>query len=104
MLQDDTARDMRGTVRLSGALICASQEERDIIAAHLSEHVRLTRLETGCLSFTVTQSDDPMIWTVAERFTDEQAFASHQVRTRASTWGSATKAIRRDYEISTVTQ
>jgi quinol monooxygenase YgiN len=101
MLQDDTARDMRGTVRLSGTLICASQEEQDLIKAHLSEHVRLTELEPGCLWFKVTQTDDPMIWSVEERFMDEQAFDVHQIRTRASTWGSATKAIRRDYEIST---
>ena len=62
----------------------------------LPEHVRLTRAEPGCLSFEVTPTDDPLAWRVEERFTDRAAFDAHQRRTRASAWGAATAAIRRD--------
>jgi quinol monooxygenase YgiN len=89
------------TVRLSGRLICSSHEELGLIESHLPEHVRLTRLEPGCLSFEVAQTDDPLIWNVRECFTDAAAFEAHQARTKASTWGAATKLIRREYQIST---
>jgi quinol monooxygenase YgiN len=68
---------------------------------HLPEHIRLTRMEPGCLSFEVAQIDDSMIWRVEELFSDEPAFEAHQDRAKGSTWGTATKAIRREYQIST---
>ena len=66
-----------GTVCLSGDLICASAAEAAIVRQYLPEHIRLTRAEPGCLSFEVTQSGDPMIWRVAERFADRAAFDAH---------------------------
>jgi quinol monooxygenase YgiN len=90
-----------GAVRLSGKLICASQEEAALVATHLPEHIRLTRLEPGCLSFEVAQTDDSMIWRVEELFFDRPAFDAHQNRAKGSIWGAATKAIRREYQIST---
>jgi len=87
-----------GMVRLSGTLICASQEECEIVRAHLPEHVSLTRAEPGCLFFAVIPID-AMTWRVEERFTDSLAFAAHQARTKASAWGTKTAAIRRDYAI-----
>lgn len=86
-------------VRLSGFLLCASREDVDIVRQHLPEHIRLTKAEPGCISFEVTQTDDPLVWRVEERFADGDAFARHQSRTRASTWGEATSAIRREYQI-----
>jgi quinol monooxygenase YgiN len=91
---------MPGTIRLSGKLICASQEEAALVAMHLPEHIRLTRREPGCLSFEVTQVDDSMIWLVEELFSDRAAFEAHQDRAKGSIWGAATKAIRREYQIS----
>ena len=88
-----------GTVCLSGDLICASAAEAAIVSQYLPEHIRLTRAEPGCLSFEVTQSGDPMIWRVAERFADRAAFDAHQTRTRATDWWAATAAIRRDFRI-----
>jgi quinol monooxygenase YgiN len=99
MKQGDRSNDEMGTVRLVGNLICASADEVDIVRKFLPEHIRLTVSEPGCLSFAVTQTEDPMIWRVEERFTDRRAFEAHQARTRASAWGAATAAIRRDYEI-----
>lgn len=87
-------------IRLTGRLICSSLEEAGIIRRHLPVHLRLTRAEAGCRAFDVTPTDDPLIWTVAEHFTDAEAFAAHQRRTGASDWGRATAGIRRDYTIT----
>ena len=86
-------------IRLRGQLICMNVEDRDTVLAHVQDHIALTRAEPGCLSFEVTQSGDPMIWRVAERFADRAAFDAHQTRTRASDWWAATAAIRRDFRI-----
>jgi quinol monooxygenase YgiN len=91
---------MTGKVRLSGMLICASQDECDIVRRYLAEHIRLTREEPGCLSFEVTQTEDPLIWQVEELFADQAAFEAHQVRSKASEWAEKTMSIRRDYAIS----
>jgi quinol monooxygenase YgiN len=101
MEQDDSTRKRPGAIRLSGTLICASQEEAALVATHLPEHIRLTRLEPGCLAFEVAQTEDSMIWRVEELFSDRPAFVAHQDRAKDSIWGAATKAIRREYQIST---
>lgn len=87
-------------ISLSGRLICANATEADLVRQHLPEHLRLTRAEPGCLSFQVSATDDPLIWQVAESFTDKAAFEAHQSRTRASAWHAATAHIRRDYRIT----
>lgn len=84
---------------LSGRLICSDAAQAKIVRARLPEHIRLTHLEPGCLSFQVTQTADPFVWTVEEAFTDRAAFDAHQARTRASDWGHATTGIPREYEI-----
>ncbi len=87
-------------ISLSGRLICANATEADLVRQHLPEHLRLTRAEPGCLSFQVSATDDPLIWQVAESFTDKAAFEAHQSRTRASAWHAATAHIRRDYRLT----
>jgi len=77
-------------------------EDIQLVETHLPEHLRLTRAEPGCISFDVTQTDDPLIWRVEELFVDRAAFDFHQQRTRASEWFAATSAIPRDYEITAV--
>ena len=94
---DDTERK---AVDLSGYLICASKAEADAVRRHLPEHIRLTRTEPGCLSFEVTQTDDPLVWRVDERFADDAAFKAHQTRTRASAWWAATAGIRREFRVT----
>ncbi|MDO3444691.1 putative quinol monooxygenase [Agrobacterium sp. V1] len=91
-----------GAVRLSGFLRCASVEDIRVVEIHLPEHLRLTRAEPGCISFDVTQTDNPLVWRVEELFADRAAFDFHQQRTRASEWFTATSAIPRDYEITTL--
>ena len=97
---DDVSERDFGSVRLSGKLICASEQEVEIVNSCLPEHIRLTRSEPGCISFDVRQTDDPMIWEVEERFLDRKSFEHHQLRTRASEWWTATAGIAREYEIS----
>ena len=89
-----------GEVTLNGTLTCVSDDEAARVRAALDTHVTLTRAETGCLSFEVIQTDDPMIWTVAERFTDAAAFQAHQTRAAASDWARETQGIARDYTIT----
>ncbi|NGM47797.1 antibiotic biosynthesis monooxygenase [Rhodobacter sp. SGA-6-6] len=87
-------------ITLTGRLICADAAEAGIVRAHLPEHLRLTREEPGCLSFSVRPTDDPLVWQVEESFADREAFAAHQARTRASAWHRATAQVKRDYRIS----
>jgi quinol monooxygenase YgiN len=87
-------------IHLSGRVVCPDTAAADRLARHLPERVRLTRAEAGCLSFEVTPTDDPLVWQVAERFTDRTAFEAHQARTAASGFAAATADILRDYQIT----
>lgn len=84
-------------IRLTGQLICKTADEAQIVARNLPRHVKLTRDESGCLSFDVTPTADPMVWMVAEHFRNEQAFTVHQERVARSEWGRVTAGIERRY-------
>lgn len=99
MSHDDLVGKHATMVRLSGFLRCASMAEVETVQRHLPEHMRLTRAEPGCISFEVSQTDDPLVWRVEEVFADQAAFDFHQQRTRASKWFAATAAIVREYEL-----
>ena len=85
-------------VALSGRLICTDTGQMMTALSLLPDHVLASRAEPGCLRFDLAQSDDPLVWTLAEVFADEAAFAAHQARTAASDWGRASTAIRRDFQ------
>lgn len=87
-------------IRLKGTLTCISHEAAARVRASLPAHIALTRAETGCLSFEVLQTADPLVWSVTERFTDKAAFDAHQTRASASEWARETAGIARDYEIT----
>jgi quinol monooxygenase YgiN len=76
-----------------------SEEERAAVLAHRAAHVAATRAESGCLSFTIDDTDDPMVFDVMESFRDRAAFDAHQARTRDSDWFAATKGILRDFRV-----
>ncbi|MDH6296666.1 quinol monooxygenase YgiN [Agrobacterium fabrum] len=61
-------------VRLSGFLRCLSEDDVELVRQHLPDHIRLTRAEPGCISFEVSQTDDPLVWRVEELFADRPAF------------------------------
>lgn len=86
-------------VTLNGYLRCVDAAEAARVREALDTHIRLTRAEPGCISFEVTPTDDPLVWAVAEAFTDREAFTAHQSRASTSDWAAATKGIARDYTI-----
>ncbi|XQW88447.1 putative quinol monooxygenase [Aeromonas veronii] len=54
----------------------------------LDNHIQLTRAESGCLIFEVTQDLlNPCRFDVYEEFVDEAAFQVHQARVKSSRWG-----------------
>lgn len=86
-------------IRLRGQLRCMTEDEAMIVRANRADHIRLTRAEPGCLTFDITDTDDPMTFEVMESFRDRAAFDAHQDRTRDSDWFAATKGILRDFMI-----
>lgn len=79
--------------------------DSDIAAVkiELTNHIELTRQESGCLVFEVSQEAENLNrFNVYEEFTDRESFASHQDRVRESKWGAVTVNVERHYEITDV--
>ncbi len=89
-------------IRLRGQLICMTPEGRSAVLAHLPDHIALTRAEPGCLSFEITETEDPFTFEVMEAFRDRASFDAHQARTRDSAWFAATRHILRDFRLEEV--
>lgn len=89
-------------IRLRGQMVCVTANEAEAVRRHLPEHIHLTRAEPGCLTFEVSETDDPMVWEVMESFRDRASFDAHQARTRESAWFSATRGILRDFRLEEV--
>lgn len=89
-------------IRLRGQLICTTEAETQAVAAHVAEHIRLSRAEPGCLTFDIAPTDDPLVWEVMESFRDRAAFDAHQVRTRDSAWFAATRTALRAFRVEEV--
>ena len=87
-------------IRLTGTLICATLDDLVIVQTYLPDHICLSRAEPGCLSFDVTQSDDPLVWQLDESYTDQAAFDAHQTRNRASLWWQMSQTLIRDFQIT----
>ena len=87
-------------VRLTGRLLCKSVHESELVRSHLPAHIQLTLAEPGCLSFDVSATEDPLVWSVSEHFVDAAAFTAHQARIAASEWGRMTAGITRDYTVT----
>lgn len=87
-------------IRLTGTLTCPTPDDLVIVQTYLPDHIRLSRAEPGCISFTVTQSADPLIWLLDETYTDKAAFEAHQTRNRASVWWAQSQGLLRDFQLS----
>ena len=73
------------------------------VKMELINHIELTRQESGCLVFKVSQDTENLNrFNVYEEFTDRNSFANHQDRVRQSTWGAITVNVERHYEITDV--
>ncbi|CAJ1877458.1 putative quinol monooxygenase [Aeromonas veronii] len=67
----------------------------------LDNHIYLTRAETGCLIFKVTQDPvNPCRFDVYEEFVDDAAFQAHQARVKSSRWGEITVNVERHYTVT----
>jgi putative acetyltransferase len=84
-------------VALHGKLICADAGQMMTALSLLPDHMDLSRAETGCLRFDITQDEDPLVWSLSEVFADTSAFAAHQSRTADSIWGRDSTDIGRDF-------
>lgn len=85
-------------IRVTGSLSCMTAEDAEIVLHHLPDHIRLSRDEPGCLTFTVTRASNPLVWELDETFADRAAFEAHQLRTRASDWFRATAHLARNFQ------
>lgn len=89
-----------GRVSLSGYIDVPVERMEDVRSA-LPAHIALTRAEPGCLNFEVTPCPDVKCrFLVAELFVDQQAFDTHQERTKNTEWATVTAGIRRDYSVT----
>ncbi|MGH3651794.1 putative quinol monooxygenase [Glutamicibacter sp.] len=88
-----------GIVILEGRLLCKDAAEAELVEKLLPKHIRLTKAERGCISFSVTQTEDPWVWLVHEEFDGSAAFEAHQQRAAKSKWGQATSGLQRIYRI-----
>ncbi|MGL5699680.1 MAG: putative quinol monooxygenase [Kluyvera sp.] len=72
-----------------------------LVKDELDNHIQLTRSETGCLIFKVTQDPlNPCRFDVYEEFVDEAAFQAHQARVKSSRWGKITVNVERHYTVT----
>lgn len=79
--------------------IIIPKTNRQVILDELKKHIDLTRQESGCLIFQITQdnSDVDKFW-VYEEFVNKEAFDFHQARVRSSAWGVVSADVERHYE------
>jgi len=89
-------------VVLKGHIIVLDSDIADV-KMELINHIALTRQESGCLVFKVSQDIENLNrFNVYEEFTDRNSFANHQDRVRQSTWGAITTNVERHYEITDI--
>ena len=81
--------------------IQVKDDDLPAVVGELSNHIKLTNKEVGCLAFSVDQrATEPNIFDVYEEFVSEDAFDIHQNRVKSSMWGSITKNVDRHYTVS----
>ncbi len=87
-------------IHLTGTLTCITQDDQKIVETYLPDHITLSRAEPGCVSFSVTQTADPLVWYLDETYVDQAAFEAHQARNRASVWWQKSQGLVRDFQLS----
>jgi len=87
-------------ITLQGHIIVPKDRLEQIRKA-LPLHIALTRAETGCLIFNVTENTtQPGHFDVYEEFSNRTAFDAHQKRGAASDWAKITDGVPRHFQIS----
>lgn len=78
-----------------------ASEDLHLVMAELHQHITLSRLESGCLHFEVTQdSVEKTLFHVYEEFSCQDDFDAHQQRVGISTWGKVTTNAVRHYKVT----
>lgn len=91
-------------VILKGHIIVPSAD-LVIVNEELATHIKLTKQESGCLAFEVSQdSRNVNRFNVYEEFSNRETFSNHQDRVGKSKWGAVTVNVERHYEITNVEQ
>lgn len=86
-------------VILKGYVIACDQDIPDI-EAELPKHIELTLQETGCITFQVSQdAENKNRFNVYKEFIDKKAFETHQVRSKASSWGQVSANLEKHYHV-----
>jgi len=84
--------------------ITVPNADLEIIRDELPIHTHLTRQESGCILFEVSQdTNDNSRFNVHEEFINQEAFDIHQKRVKDSNWGKITTNVQRHYQIKKVT-
>ena len=84
--------------------IVVSDGDLPQVLKELPNHIKLTKEEEGCLSFSVLQRpSEPNAFDVFEEFADRTAFDAHQRRVRRSVWGEVTANVERHYKVKGIT-
>lgn len=87
-------------ITVKGCII-VPQAKLEAIKEALIEHTALTREETGCLVFDVTQrTDDPLVFDLYEEFVDDAAFSAHQARAKLTRWADISADVKRDFDVT----
>ncbi len=85
-------------IGLTGHIIVPTENLERVTSA-LPEHIRLTRAESGCVLFEVTQNpENPNRFDVREQYVDQSAFEYHQTRLANSVWARMTQNVTRHYK------
>lgn len=80
--------------------VLVSDEDLQGVLAELPRHIELTLKESGCVAFQVTQDpDNQNKLLVYEEFIDQESFALHQSRAKASPWGVVSANLEKHYHI-----
>ncbi len=79
------------------------ESDLESVKLELVTHIALTQAEEGCLVFRIEQDkENNHRFNVYEEFVSEKAFEKHQERVKTSRWGSITKNVQRNYNITLV--
>jgi quinol monooxygenase YgiN len=87
------------TIYLSGHIDVAKQYIKETLSI-LSEHIKLTKEEKGCLDFRVIECQKiEGRFHVNKKFKSKNAYLFHQKRCKNSKWNNIEEKIKRNYEI-----
>ncbi len=89
-----------GKVTITGYLQVPEEELAEVAAA-LPKHRDLSRAETGCLVFEVSQDEaDPCKFNLYEQYTSAEAFDFHKNRSANSDWAGISQNVERVLKIT----